>query len=296
VHLKQHGVLPDKSKIKLFKTSTTGVNVMLGFLNGQVKLHCKEKSRDEQIPEALVKNISKRIEEKDSPIALPRLKKNKNITHSLRQTANGGKKKYAKCRSYINCSVIGCGARSNDESKPSFFRFPARNREQREAWLSIVGHKNAGMSDWVPRNSDRICSHHFENGKYSTRRDRVNYIPTLNVGLSNWKPTFNFQTLKLNFSNLDEEEMEKEPALVEEPATKEIEIQCDLWQEFVEEKFFTFECQFIGISEKGTQLTTSRPTNIKATSNLVPVRLDKFLKFNKRAGPNKSAQGRELQQ
>ena len=92
-------------------------------------------------------------------------------------------------------------------------------------------------------------------------------------------------------SNSDEEEMEIEPAMVEEPATKEIEIQCDLWQEFVEEKVFTFECQFIGLSEKGTQLITSRPTNIKATSNsfenLVPVRLDKFLKFNKRAGPNK---------
>ena len=216
------------------------------------------------------------------------------MSNNLQQTSKVGKKKNSKYHSHINCCVIGCGTRSTDESKPSFFRFPARNREQREAWLSIVGNKNS-QKNWVPRNSDRICSHHFENGKYSTRRDRVNYIPTLNVGLSNWKPTFNFQTLELNLSNSDEEEMEKEPALVEEPATKEIEIQCDLWQEFVEEKFFTFECQFIGLSEKGTQLTTSRPTNIKATSNLVPVRLDKFLKFNKRAGPNKSAQGRELQ-
>ena len=172
--------------------------------------------------------------------------------------------------------------RSTDESKPSFFVFPARNREQREAWLSIVGHNN-NQKNWVPRNSDSICSHHFENGKYSTRRDRVNYIPTLNVGLSNWKPTFNFQTLELNLSNSDEEEMIKEPALVEEPTTKDIEIQCDLCQEFVEEKVFTFECQFIGISEKRTQMTTSRQTNIKATSNLVPVTLDKFLKFNKRA-------------
>ena len=45
MHLKQHGVLPDKSKIKLFKTSSTkGVNDMLGFLNGQVKIYCNEKS------------------------------------------------------------------------------------------------------------------------------------------------------------------------------------------------------------------------------------------------------------
>ena len=360
-HLKQHGVLPDKSKIKLFKTSSTkGVNDMLGFLNGQVKIYCNEKSPASRID--LVKNISKRIEDKDSPSdlsrpkknensthilrqtakvklyckeknsdqhipeastidleenvsksieetndhsyyakdsspsALPRPKKNKNTSHNLQQTSKGGRKKKSKYRSFINCSVIGCGTRSTDESKPSFFRFPARNKEQREAWLSIVGRKNA---DWVPRNSDRICSHHFENGKYSTRRDRVNYIPTLNVGLSNWKPTFNFQTLKLNFNNLDEEDIEKEPAImVEEPATKEIEIQCDIWQEFVEEKVFTFECQFIGISEKSTQLTTSRPTNIKATSNsfenLVPVRLDKFLKFNNRAGPNKSGQGGQI--
>ena len=203
------------------------------------------------------------------------------------------RKKNSKYRSHINCCVIGCGTRSTDESKPSLFVFPARNREQREAWISIVGRKNAAMSDWVPRNSDRICSHHFENGKYSTRRDRVNYIPTLNVGLSNWKPTFNFQTLELNLSNSDEEEMVKEPALVEEPTTKDIEIQCDLWQEFVEEKVFTFECQFIGLSEKGTQLTTSRPTNTKK-QNLVPVKLDKFMKFNKRVGPNKSGQDGQI--
>jgi hypothetical protein len=130
--------------------------------------------------------------------------------------------------------------------------------------------------------------------RLGTRRDRVNYIPTLNVGLKNWKPTFNFSTFKpnLDFSNLDEDEKEKEPAMVEEPATKEIEIQCDLSQEFVEEKVVTFECQFIGISEKGTQLATSRPTNIKATSNLVPVTLDKFLKFNKRKnGPTSFMDG-----
>jgi hypothetical protein len=82
-------------------------------------------------------------------------------------------------------------SRSTDEPKPSFFRFPARNREQREAWLSVVGRKNADMTDWVPRAGDRICSHHFESGAYSTRRDRVNYIPTLNVGPGPI-PTFNF--------------------------------------------------------------------------------------------------------
>ena len=249
---------------------------MLGFLNGQVKIYCNEKS-------PLVKNISKRIEDEDSPSAPPRPIKNKDTSYNLQQTSKSERKKNSKYRSHINCCVIGCGTRSTDESKPSFFRFPARNKEQREAWLSIIGCKN-GEKFWVPRNSDRICSHHFENGKYSTRRDRVNYIPTLNVDLNNWKPTFDFQTLELNLSNSDEEEMVKEPALVEEPTTKEIEIQCDLWQEFVEEKVFTFECQFIGISEKRTQMTTSRQTNIKATSNLVPVTLDKFVKFNKRAG------------
>ena len=248
----------------------------------KVELYCKEKSSDGQIPndhsytlqnpEAptidLVKTVGETLsqalgETKDSsPSALPRPKKNKTMPYDLQQTSKGGKKKNSKYHSHINCCVIGCGTRSTGESKPSFFRFPARNREQREAWLSIVGHKNS-QKNWVPRNSDRICSHHFENGKYSTRRDRVNYIPTLNVGLSNWQPTFNFQPLELNLSNSDEEEMEIEPAMVEEPATKEIDIQCDLWQEFVEEKVFTFECQFIGISEKGTQLTTSRPTDKK---------------------------------
>ena len=43
LHLKEHGVLPDKSKIRLFKTSTTGVNVMIGFLNGQVMYIAQKK-------------------------------------------------------------------------------------------------------------------------------------------------------------------------------------------------------------------------------------------------------------
>ena len=79
--------------------------------------------------------------------------------------------------------------RSTDEPKPRFFSYPARNREQREAWLSIVRRKNG--SDWVPRTSDRICSNHFISGSYSTRRDQANYIPTLNVGPGPI-PTFNF--------------------------------------------------------------------------------------------------------
>ena len=153
---------------------------MLGFLNGQVKIYCNEKS-------PLVKNISKRIEDEDSPSAPPRPIKNKDTSYNLQQTSKSERKKNSKYRSHINCCVIGCGTRSTDESKPSFFRFPARNREQRESWLSIVGRG----TDWVPGSSDRICSDHFESGGYSTRRDRANYIPTLNVGPGPI-PTFNF--------------------------------------------------------------------------------------------------------
>ena len=76
IHLKQHGVLPDKSKIKLFQTSTTGVNEILGFLNGQVKVYCNEKS-------PLVKNISKIGEDKDSSSDLPIPKNNGNLKNIL---------------------------------------------------------------------------------------------------------------------------------------------------------------------------------------------------------------------
>ena len=41
-----------------------------------------------------------------------------------------------------------------------------------------------------------------------------------------------------------------------------MEIQCDLWQEYEKPDFY-FECQFIGLNEKGTQMTSSCPVGSK---------------------------------
>ena len=60
----------------------------------------------------------------------------------------------------------------------------------------------------------------------------------------------------------DPDEKEEE----EEPSTKEIEIQCDLWTQFEEEKDFAYECNFFGLAEKGTQLTSTRITDIEVSN------------------------------
>ena len=51
--------------------------------------------------------------------------------------------------------------------------------------------------------------------------------------------------------------IDKSP-IVEEPPIKEKEIQCDLWQENKEPDFY-FECQFIGLCDKVTQVVTFKP-------------------------------------
>ena len=63
-------------------------------------------------------------------------------------------------------------------------------------------------------------------------------------------------------STLDDKDKEEE----EEPATKEISIQCDLYTEFVEEEVLDYECNFLGLSEKETQLTSTRITHVKVSN------------------------------
>ena len=64
---------------------------MIGYLDGHVKLHCQEKKPDQQIPASskidLIKNISKKIEDKDSISALPRPKKNVSELISIKMIA-----------------------------------------------------------------------------------------------------------------------------------------------------------------------------------------------------------------
>ena len=156
-------------------------------------------------------------------------------------------------------------------------QFPARNIEQRDAWITSIGRKNQDNTRWVPKKWDRVCSRHFVNGTYSGSRRDINYVPTLELGPGDL-PIFDFQmpaepdnptTAHTVNNNTNAVTGQTDEELQDEPKTKEIEIQCDMDEEEEEEikeeppNEFNFECQFIGLTEKGTQMTSTIPFDIK---------------------------------
>ena len=168
-------------------------------------------------------------------------------------------------------------------------QFPARNIEQREAWITSIGRRNQDNSRWVPKDWHRVCSCHFVNGTYSRSRRDVNYVPTLELGPGDL-PIFDFQVplepanpttapSVNNNTDTDAATDNTDVEVQEEPKTKEIEIQCDGdfdddddEEEGEKEKQdknkeqdneFNFECQFMGLTEKGTQITSTIPFDIK---------------------------------
>ena len=77
------------------------------------------------------------------------------------------------------CAVDGCG--SNVDSAPAvkLFRFPASDVHQRYLWVAILNKRNPDGTEWEAKPWHRICSLHFEDGKYSRDEKDINYIPTL---------------------------------------------------------------------------------------------------------------------
>ena len=63
------------------------------------------------------------------------------------------------------CCVKGCYSTYEDVPKPSFYRFPQLNIEQRKLWIKAVNKKKTDGGNWTPHFTTRVCSVHFVTGK-----------------------------------------------------------------------------------------------------------------------------------
>lgn len=76
------------------------------------------------------------------------------------------------------CCVVGCVNREGTESL-IFYRFPQRDPERKQQWVSAVGRINPDGTAWCPNGNARICSAHFVDGCKGTLRADKNYLPTI---------------------------------------------------------------------------------------------------------------------
>ena len=76
------------------------------------------------------------------------------------------------------CAVVGCHARRGRDPV-SFFKFPARNHEQRELWIRAVKRINVDGTPWVPGKYALVCGKHFVKKKPSPTNSDPDYVPTI---------------------------------------------------------------------------------------------------------------------
>ncbi|XP_057290859.1 uncharacterized protein LOC130613547 [Hydractinia symbiolongicarpus] len=144
----------------------------------------------------------------------------------------------------VNCAVIGCFNSTkklrkwkkerceihevNHEEcscqRPfSLYCFPSvlRNYEQRQRWIKAMRRINPDKSDWVPKQSDRVCSVHFVDGTPSQKYPD----PTLELGYDTpvtKKPRRELFRHSLEKSSLDSENVPSNEAQEEEPCCSNI--------------------------------------------------------------------------
>ena len=58
--------------------------------------------------------------------------------------------------------------------------------EQRKLWTKALKRKKQDKTDWLLKNSARVCSIHFVDGIFTT----VDLVPTLHLGYRNQMPKF----------------------------------------------------------------------------------------------------------
>jgi hypothetical protein len=76
------------------------------------------------------------------------------------------------------CCVVKCFSRAGKDSV-SFFRFPKKDIQQRNAWINAINRINHDNTTWTPNDGSRVCSKHFIGGNSSKFQDHPNYTPTL---------------------------------------------------------------------------------------------------------------------
>ncbi len=79
-----------------------------------------------------------------------------------------------------SCCVVGCGNNYNIHGKEiKFFKFPSRDQEQRQKWISAVKRVDVDGKPWAPKEYTRICSAHFYSGNWSRTRGHPDYVPSI---------------------------------------------------------------------------------------------------------------------
>jgi hypothetical protein len=78
-----------------------------------------------------------------------------------------------------HCSVVGCTQIRGREEGIRFFRFPIKNKEQRESWLRAVSRKSKGNKNWTPSKTAVVCSKHFVTGNPNPTRTHPDYTPSI---------------------------------------------------------------------------------------------------------------------
>ena len=78
-----------------------------------------------------------------------------------------------------HCSVVGCTQIRGREDGIRFFRFPIKNKEQRESWLKAICRKSKGNKNWTPSKTAVVCSKHFVSGNPNPTRTHPDYTPSI---------------------------------------------------------------------------------------------------------------------
>ena len=77
------------------------------------------------------------------------------------------------------CSFQGCHSCQSWDVGIKFHRFPAKDREQYEAWIAAVNRAGSFNAPWRPSKHSVVCSLHFVDGIMKKKRDSPSYIPAI---------------------------------------------------------------------------------------------------------------------
>ena len=88
------------------------------------------------------------------------------------------------------CSVVGCSAKRGQTDGARFFRYPTKNKEQRQLWVQAVSRKKPDGNPWSPKKTSVVCSQHFIGGEPNASRNH----PGINFCCMNSKLDQGFST------------------------------------------------------------------------------------------------------
>ena len=65
-----------------------------------------------------------------------------------------------------SCCIVGCTQRQDKDKGISLHRIPTYPDERKKQWINSIRRQTKDGQPWSPKESARICSLHFLQGKY----------------------------------------------------------------------------------------------------------------------------------